>query len=171
MYKSLAPLLNLFLRTLICLCHCKWSYLLHFLSDCSLLVKNEHFLNNHILMCMFAHSCPTLCNPMDCSLASFSVHGIFQARILEWFAISFSRGSFRPWDWTHISWIGRQFFSFVCLFLFFFDNRATWEAHKHFNKKTFIWGSTWSHVSKMCINTNTLNHNADSIRQNKNKEN
>ena len=38
-------------------------------------------------------SCPTLCNPMDYSLPSFSVHGIFQARILEWVTISFSRGS------------------------------------------------------------------------------
>ena len=38
-----------------------------------------------------AQSCPTLCNPMDCSLTGSSIHGIFQARILEWFAISFSR--------------------------------------------------------------------------------
>ena len=38
-------------------------------------------------------SCLTLHNPMDCSLPSFSVHGILQARILEWVAISFSRGS------------------------------------------------------------------------------
>ena len=38
-------------------------------------------------------SCPTLCDPMDCSLSGSSVHGIFQARLLEWIAISFSRGS------------------------------------------------------------------------------
>ena len=38
-------------------------------------------------------SCPTLCNPMDCSLPGSSVHGIFLVRILEWVAISFSRGS------------------------------------------------------------------------------
>ena len=37
--------------------------------------------------------CPTLCDPMDCSPPGFSVHGILQARILEWVAISFSRGS------------------------------------------------------------------------------
>ena len=37
----------------------------------------------------------TLCNPVDCTLPGSSVHGIFQARILEWVAISFSRGSFR----------------------------------------------------------------------------
>ena len=38
-----------------------------------------------------AQSCPTLCDPMDCSLSGSSVHGIFQARILEWVVISFSR--------------------------------------------------------------------------------
>ena len=38
-------------------------------------------------------SCPTLCNPMDCSPPGSSVHGILQARILEWVAISFFRGS------------------------------------------------------------------------------
>ena len=45
-----------------------------------------------------AQSCPTLCDPVDCSLPGFSVHGIFQARILEWVTISFSRGSSRPRD-------------------------------------------------------------------------
>ena len=40
-----------------------------------------------------AQSCLTLCDPMDCSLPGSSVHGIFQARVLEWTAISFSRGS------------------------------------------------------------------------------
>ena len=47
-----------------------------------------------------AQSCLTLCDPMDCSLSGFSVHGIFQARVLEWGAIAFSRGSFQPRDWT-----------------------------------------------------------------------
>ena len=45
-----------------------------------------------------AQSCLTLCDPMDCSLPGCSVHGIFQARILEWDAISFSRRSSRPRD-------------------------------------------------------------------------
>ena len=57
-----------------------------------------------------AQSCPTLCDPMDCSLLGFSVHGIFQARILEWVAISFSRGSSQPKDRTQVSCIaGRRF--------------------------------------------------------------
>ena len=51
---------------------------------------------------------PTLWDPMDCSLPGSSVHGILQARILEWFAISFSRGSSQPRDWTYISCIGRK---------------------------------------------------------------
>ena len=47
-----------------------------------------------------AQLCPTLCNPMDCSLTGSSVHGIFQARVLERVAISFSMGSSQPRDRT-----------------------------------------------------------------------
>ena len=50
-----------------------------------------------------AQSCPTLCDPTDCSLPGSSVHGIFQAIVLEWIAISFSRGSSWPRDWTRVS--------------------------------------------------------------------
>ena len=51
-------------------------------------------------------SCPTLCDPMD-----FLVHGILQARILEWIAISFSRGSSQPRDQTQVSRIGGRRFN------------------------------------------------------------
>ena len=57
-------------------------------------------------VCMHAKSLQshlTLCNPMDCSLPGSSVHGIVQAKILEWVAISSSRGSSQPRDRTHIS--------------------------------------------------------------------
>ena len=47
-----------------------------------------------------AQSCPTLCNPMDCGPPGSSVRGLLQARMLEWVAISFSRGSPWPRDWT-----------------------------------------------------------------------
>ena len=51
-----------------------------------------------------AQSCPTLCNPMDCSLPGSSVHWIFQAIVLEWIAISFSRDlpnpGIEPWSLT-----------------------------------------------------------------------
>ena len=50
-----------------------------------------------------AQSCPTLCNPMNCSLSSSSVHGIFQARVLDWIAISFSRGFSQPRNQTRVS--------------------------------------------------------------------
>ena len=52
-----------------------------------------------------AQSCPTLCNPTGSSLPGTCVHGIFQARVLQWVAISFSRGSSGPRDWTQVSHI------------------------------------------------------------------
>ena len=67
-----------------------------------------------VCVCVCAQSlqsCPTFCDPMNCSLPGTSVYGILQARILEWVAISFSRGSFQPRDRTlisYISCIGRQ---------------------------------------------------------------
>ena len=57
-----------------------------------------------------AQLCPTLWDCMDCSLPGSSVHGIFQTRILKWVAISFSRRSSLPKDWTQVSHIvGRRF--------------------------------------------------------------
>ena len=58
--------------------------------------------------CMSAKSlqlCPTLCDPVDHSPTESSVHGILQARILEWVAIPSSRGSSLPRDWTHVSYV------------------------------------------------------------------
>ena len=52
-----------------------------------------------------AQSCPTVWDTMDCSLPHSSIHGIFQARVLEWVAISFSRGSSQPRDRTQVSHI------------------------------------------------------------------
>ena len=57
--------------------------------------------------------CPTLCDPMNCSLPGFSFHGILQVRILEWIAIPFSRGSSRPRDGTLVSCITGRFFHFL----------------------------------------------------------
>ena len=53
-----------------------------------------------------AQSCPTLCNPVD-----YTVHGILQARILEWVAFPFSRGSSQSRDWTQVSHTAGGFFS------------------------------------------------------------
>ena len=72
----------------------------HFLLQC-MKVKSESKV---------AQSCPTLCDPMDCSLPGSSVRGILQARTLEWGAIAFSRRSSRPRDGTQVSHIaGRRF--------------------------------------------------------------
>ena len=57
--------------------------------------------------------CLTLCDPMDCSLPGSSVHGILQARILEWLAIPFSKGSSRPRDRTWVLRIPGRFFTIV----------------------------------------------------------
>ena len=58
-----------------------------------------------------AQLCPTLCYPMDCSPTGPSVQGIFQARLLEWIAISFSRGSSKPRDRTWVSCIAGTLFT------------------------------------------------------------
>ena len=59
-----------------------------------------------------AQSCPTLCNPVDCSLSGSSIHGILQARILECVAISFSRRSSQPRNRTQVSRIAGRRFNF-----------------------------------------------------------
>ena len=74
-------------------------------------VKGKAF---DVLMCIRAKSLqlyPTLCNPMDCSPPGSSVHGILQARILEWVAIPFSRGSSWPRDGTWVSRMAGRFFT------------------------------------------------------------
>ena len=73
----------------------------HFLLQC-MKVKSESEV---------AQSCPTLCDPMDCSLPGPSVHGIFQARVLEWGAIAFSSfraGVLKVWflGWQHPHHLG-----------------------------------------------------------------
>ena len=69
--------------------------------------------------CSVAQSCLTLSNPMDCSLPDSSVHGTFQARILEWVAFPMI-GIFLTQDWTHIFCIGRHIL-YHC---------ATWEKRR-----------------------------------------
>ena len=68
-----------------------------------------HHLGRCSLHAQLLQSCPTLCDPVDCSLPGSSVHEILPARILKWVAMPSSRGSSWPRDWTHISYfcIGR----------------------------------------------------------------
>ena len=68
---------------------------------------------------------PTLYDPMDCSLPGSSVHGILQARIVEWVAIPFSRGSFQTRDQTQVSYIAlnleRSVLHFILYLIFLPD--------------------------------------------------
>ena len=67
---------------------------------------NCHNIVNRLCMrAQSLQSCPTLCDPVDCSPPGSSIHGILQARILEWIAFSFSKGSSQPGDWTLVSCI------------------------------------------------------------------
>ena len=75
----------------------------HFLLQC-MKVKSESEI---------VQSCPPLSDPMDCNPLGSSIHGIFQARVLEWVAISFSRGSSQPRDGTQVSCIAGRFFTSV----------------------------------------------------------
>ena len=60
---------------------------------------------------LVAQSYPALCNSMDCSPPSSSVHGIIQARILDWVAIPFFRDSSQPRDWTWVSYTAGRLFT------------------------------------------------------------
>ena len=84
-----------------------------------------------------------LTDSMDCRLPGSSVHGILQARILEWVVISFSRGSSWPRDWTHVSCIS-------CIGRRIIYHWATWEDHK-------TWGlpSTYIQHTYSCSHSHT----------------
>ena len=67
--------------------------------------------STHCCYCLVAKSCLTLCHPVECSLPGSSAHRILQARILEWVAISFFRGSSWPRNQTLITCLAGRFFS------------------------------------------------------------
>ena len=94
-----------------------------FLTWCSPCVYSS---GSSCLLVMYVHTQdqPTLCDPMDCSPPGSSLHGTFQARVLEWVAISASRRSSQPRDWSCVSWgfcVGRQVLR----------HRSAWEAPHH----------------------------------------
>ena len=64
-------------------------------------LKSQH----SIVVVLVTQSCMTICDAVDCSPTGCSVHGILQARILEWVVIPFFRGSSEPRDWTQVSCI------------------------------------------------------------------
>ena len=78
-----------------------------------------------------AQLCLTLCNPMDCSLRGSSILGIFQARVLGWVAISFSRGSSRPRNQTWVSCIAnRCFYHLSCPLNIYWKKKLNFRFHK-----------------------------------------
>ena len=90
-------------------------YLHHHLhNNLLLLLLLLQLLHIIISLCLLTYLCLTLCDPLDCNPPGSPVLGISQARILEWVAISSSRGSSQPMDQTHVSWsscIAGKFFT------------------------------------------------------------
>ena len=66
--------------------------------DCIMGRRDGGWMRTCAVLCLAAQLCLTLCNPMDCNLPGSSIHGILQARILEWVAMPSSRASFQPRD-------------------------------------------------------------------------
>ena len=108
--------------TYIHICMCVNMYVYFFQMD-------NLYIVLYMLACMCAkslQSCPTLCDPLDCSPPRSSVHGILQARILEWVTMPSSRGSSQPRDQTHISLS-------PALANGFFTTSAIWKAEQSSN--------------------------------------
>ena len=90
---------------------------------------------------MHVQSCLTLCDPVDCSPPGSSLHGIFQARILEQVVISYSKGPFQPRDQIHVSCIS-------CIDRQILFHRTTWEAHKN---DTAMWKTIRQFLKKLNV--------------------
>ena len=103
-------------------------------------LKRKYWMFLSFLCVSVTQSCPTLCDAMDCSLPVSSVHGILQARILEWVAIPFSRGSSWPKDRTQVSCIADRGFNLWAtrevrnyMYVYFKSNSS--KVHLHFTYK------------------------------------
>ena len=90
-------------------------YTVHGVTKSQMWLSNFHFhffhfhMSVYVCVCSVTQSCPTLCDPMNCSLPGSSVHGILQERIMEWVAISSSRGSSWPCLLSLLCWQGGFF--------------------------------------------------------------
>ena len=104
-------------------------------SLCFVVALVQHFVW-HESESEVTHSCPTLCNPMDCSLWGSPIHGIFQGKVLAWVSTSFSRVSSQPRDWTEVSCMAGRLFTIW----------TTKEAH-HVH---FVWHQ-FSSVAQSCL--------------------
>ena len=107
---------------------------------------------------MRAESCQTHCDPMDCSSPGSSVHEVFQARILEWVAISTSRRSSPPRDGTCVYCVS-------CVGRWVLYHWATWEAPSKVWKETKVSfsGETWQTSARHPMATSAVISHVDSI--------
>ena len=100
-------------------------------------------------VCVYTQSCPTLCDPMDCSPPGSSVHGNLQARIVVWVAIPFSMGSSQPRDWTWVSCITGRFFAIWATSETRYSHRRNWRLHLDldlvcsFCTRILSWENNW----------------------------
>ena len=97
--------------------------------------RNQNRCLSGLLLLCYAQSSPALHDPLDCSPPGSSVHGIFQARILERVAISFSKGISQPRDQTHISCVS-------CI--------ANWTLHHYAGKPSSGLGKAFDGVRHIC---------------------
>ena len=81
----------------------EWAYILWLCVQTDVCYISTWYKRQYESESEVAQPCPTLCDPTDVILPGSEIHGIFQARILEWAAISFSRGSSQPRDRTRVS--------------------------------------------------------------------
>ena len=115
-------------------------------------LRTKHYLVQSITfswscVCSAPQLSPTLCDPMDCSPPGSSVHGILQARILEWVAISSSRGSSWPRDQTHVSGIsctGRQVQ--LVIQVFFSRNTFGFNIDKMCHNECILYNNLLTHL-------------------------
>ena len=110
-----------------------------------------------------AQSCPTLCDPLDCSLPGSSVHGIFKARVLEWGAIAFSVITLRhnQLDPTFLFSISSQHFSnnaehwfpgiYLCMLFIQIDLHWNWALKKCINSKNILNTHNWTTYGFPCL--------------------
>ena len=107
-----ASLLKLYYQKVSAFLHHEGIFLIQwYTNNCNLWLESQLVNTIVVIVVLVAQSCPTLCNPMDCSPPGSSVHGILQTRIMEWVAIPFSRGFSQPRGQTLVSYIAGGFFN------------------------------------------------------------
>ena len=104
----------------------------------------------------FTQSYPTLYDPLDDSLPGSSVHGIFQARILEWVVISFSRGSFRPRDQTWVSCTAGRCFTIWATYLWPWYLKSQRPDLSEYHFLYFSLLSSWSKYNRNFANLSVI---------------